>query len=86
MNAAASSHLPEDQVAAVKPGAAAQVRPVGRAGVELMGSVRVSDLPTGRNGDGPNLYEVRVQLAQADPRLRAGMRCKVAIHRDGASR
>lgn len=75
--------LLEDDVAKVKLGAAVEVLPTGRDDIKLLGTARVSDMPSGRDGEGRNLYEVRVALAKPDQRLRAGMRCKVLIRQDG---
>lgn len=78
--------LDESDVAKVKLGAAVEVVPVGFDDVKLPGSVRVSDLPTAREGNGNNLYEARVALDKTDPRLRFAMRCKVLIHQGAGSR
>lgn len=78
--------LDEGDVAKVKLGAAVEVVPSGISDLELLGSVRVADLPTARDGNGNNLYEARVALEKTDSRLRFHMRCKVLIRQSVGSR
>ncbi len=78
--------LDEADIAKVRLGAAVEVVPSGIDDLELLGAVRVADLPTARDGNGNNLYEARVALEKTDPRLRFLMRCKVLIRQSVGSR
>ncbi|MCZ6598856.1 MAG: hypothetical protein O7B99_14555 [Planctomycetota bacterium] len=70
--------VPEVSLFQAKTGSAVRATLAALPDLEMSGSIRVAYLPTGQKGE-ENVYRGEIEIQESDPRLRPGMKCKLAI-------